>query len=112
MCIFRAYNFGKLIFMVKEKFNNVVVYQSKTGSIELKGDFKKDTLWASQANIAEIFGIERSVVTKHIRNVLNSKELNSNSVCAKFALTAEDGKTYQVQFYNLDVILAVGYRTN
>ncbi len=70
------------------------------------------TPWANQAQIADIFEAERSVITKHIRNILKDRELSSNSVCAKMAHTAEDGKTYQVQFYSLDVILAVGYRTN
>lgn len=70
-------------------------------------------LWASQAHIADIFVIERSVVTKHIRNILKNRELDENSVRAKLAhTTAEDGKSYQVKFYSLDVILAVGYRTN
>lgn len=92
--------------------NQMVVYQAKTGAIELKGDFKKETLWATQAQIAEVFGVERSVITKHIRNILKDKELAVNSVCAKSAHTAPDSKTYEVQFYNLDLILAVGYRTN
>ena len=92
--------------------NQVVVYQSKTGAIELKGDLKKETIWASQAQIADIFEADRSVITKHIRNILRDKELDSNSVCAKIAHTANDGKTYEIQVYNLDIILAVGYRTN
>jgi hypothetical protein len=92
--------------------NNVVIFQAKSGAIELRGDFAKETLWASQAQIAEVFGIERSVATKHIRNIFADKELNEKAVCAKFAHTAEDGKTYEVQFYNLDIILAVGYRAN
>ena len=96
----------------KKLENQIVVYQSKTGAIELKGDFRHDTIWATQAQIANIFIVERSVITKHIRNILKDKELNSNSVCAKIAHTAADGKTYQVQAYNLDIILAVGYRTN
>src|SRR3989344_5044768 len=99
--------------MNKKKLkNNVVVYQSKSGAIELRGDFNKETLWATQAQIAEMFAAERSVVTKHIRNILKDKELDERSGCANFAHTAEDGKTYHVQHYNLDVILAVGYRTN
>ncbi|MDO8521282.1 MAG: virulence protein RhuM/Fic/DOC family protein [bacterium] len=99
--------------MKKQKVNNaVVIYQAKNGAIELRGDFSHDTVWATQAQIAEVFQIERSVVTKHIQNILKDKELHTASVCAKFAHTAEDGKTYQVQFYNLDVILAVGYRAN
>ena len=90
----------------------MVIYQAKSGAIELRGDFGRDTVWATQAQIAEVFQAERSVITKHIRNILNDKELNAISVCAKFAHTADDGKVYQVQFYNLDIILAVGYRTN
>ena len=62
--------------------------------------------------IAVLFDSERSVVTKHINNVFKTKELQKNSVCAKFAHTAADGKAYQVNFYNLDMIIAVGYRIN
>lgn len=99
--------------MKKQRIKNeAIIFQGKTGAIELKGDFRMDTIWANQEQIADIFGIERSVVTKHIRNILNDKELNEKAVCAKFAHTAEDGKTYQVQFYSLDVILGVGYRTS
>ncbi len=94
------------------KKNAVVIYQAKSGAIELRGDFSKETIWATQAQISEVFATERSVVTKHIRNILKDKELDERSVCAKFAHTADDGKTYQVQYYNLDVILSVGYRTN
>ena len=96
----------------KKLENQIVVYQSKTGAIELKGDFRHETIWATQAQIANIFIVERSVITKHIRNILKDKELDSDSVCAKIAHTAADSKTYQVQAYNLDIILAVGYRTN
>lgn len=99
--------------MAKRKINNqIVIYQAKSGAIELRGDFDKETMWATQAQIADLFAIERSVATKHIQNILKDKELDSNSVCAKFAHTAKDGKSYQVQFYNLDLILAVGYRAN
>lgn len=94
------------------KNKGVIIYQAKNGAIELRGDFSKETIWATQAQIASIFAIDRSVATKHIWNILKDKELDENSVCANFAHTAEDGKTYQVQYYNLDVILAVGYRTN
>ncbi len=92
--------------------SEVVIYQAKDGAIKLRGDYRKETVWATQAQMVDIFGAERSVVTKHIRNILNDNELEAASVCAKFAHTADDGKTYQVNFYNLDVILAVGYRTN
>lgn len=92
--------------------NEIAIYQTKSGAIELRGDYSKETLWATQAQIAEVFNIERSVVTKHINNILNNRELDIKSVCANFAHTADDGKTYQVKYYNLDVILSVGYRTN
>jgi hypothetical protein len=92
--------------------NKIIIYQNKSGAIEFRGDFKKETLWASQAQIAKLFGVDRTVITKHIRNILKDKELDKNSVCANFAHTAEDGKTYQVQYYSLDVVLSVGYRTN
>jgi hypothetical protein len=62
--------------------------------------------------MAELYGVERSVITKHIGNIFKSNELDENSVCAKIAHTAADGKTYTSQFYNLDVIIAVGYRVN
>ena len=77
-----------------------------------KTDIAKETIWATQAQIAEVFRVERSVITKHICNILKDKELDEKQVCAKFAHTAADGKTYNVQHYNLDIILAVGYRTN
>ncbi len=96
----------------KMTLNQTVIYQTKTGAIELRQDIKADMIWASQAHIANIFEVERSVITKHIRNILKDEELDADSVCAKFAHTADDGKIYEVQFYNLDVILAVGYRTN
>ncbi len=97
---------------MKTKNKEMVIYQASSGAIELQGDFKKETLWATQAQVASIFGIDRTVATKHIRNILKDKELDSNQVCAKFAHTANDGKVYNVQFYNLDIILAVGYRAN
>jgi prophage maintenance system killer protein/phage regulator Rha-like protein len=89
-----------------------LIFQAKNGAIELRGDTKKQTIWATQAQIAEVFGIERSVVTKHINGIFKDEELQTDAVCAKFAHTASDGKTYQIMFYNLDIILSIGYRTN
>lgn len=87
--------------VAKKSPKSVIVYQAKSGAIELRGDFRAKTVWATQAQIAEAFGSERSVVTKHIKNILREQELSEFSVCAKFAHTAEDGKVYQVQHYNL-----------
>ena len=103
--------------MKKEKIETqnrgeIMIYQTLKKDIKIDVRFEGETVWLTQAQIAEIFGVERSVTTKHIRNILADKELKADSVCAKFAHTADDGKTYQVQFYNLDIVLAVGYRTN
>ncbi|WP_208596405.1 virulence RhuM family protein [Desulfonatronospira thiodismutans] len=73
---------------------------------------KDETVWLTQKQIAALFEAERSVVTKHIGNIFRSGELDREAVCAKFAHTAEVGKTYRTTFYNLDVIIAVGYRVN
>lgn len=98
--------------MVNRQTNNVVIYQGTTGAIEFAGDFRNETIWASQAQIADVFETERSVITKHIRNIFRDGELEESAVCAKFAHTAGDGKTYQVTHYNLDLVISVGYRVN
>jgi len=66
----------------------------------------------TQEQMAELFGRERSVISKHLRNVFREEELEESSVCANFARTAGDGKTYQTQHYNLDAIISVGYHVN
>jgi prophage maintenance system killer protein len=97
--------------ITKTDLGKIVIYQSgKVPEVQVR--IVGETLWLTQAQVAELFGAERSVITKHIRNILTSKELDDKSVCAKFAHTAEDGKQYQVKYYNLDLIIAVGYRTN
>ncbi len=96
--------------MKKKVFNNkVVIYQAKSGAIELRGDFAKETVWATQAQIALIFGIERSVVTKHITGVLNTDEVSEKSNVQKMHIANSDKP---VKYYSLDIILAVGYRAN
>ena len=74
--------------------------------------YKDETIWATQKAMAELFGVDRTVITKHLKNIFESLELEQESVCAKFAHTAEDGKTYNTAFYNLDAIISVGYRVN
>ena len=73
---------------------------------------KDETLWCTQKAMAQLFGVDRSVITKHLKNIFETQELVESSVCAKIAHTAEDGKTYQTNFYSLDAIIAVGYRVN
>jgi prophage maintenance system killer protein len=91
---------------------SVVIYQAKSGAIELRGDFNKETIWATLDQIAEVFGRDKSVISRHLKNIFKEGELNRNSVVAKNATTAADGKVYQVEYYNLDAVLSVGYRVN
>lgn len=98
--------------MLKEEKNNqVVIYNDNNGNTKVDVKFYDETVWLTQAKIAELFDKERSVITKHISSILKEKELE-NSVCAKFAHTGKDGKVYQTQYYNLDMIISVGYRVN
>lgn len=78
----------------------------------IKTAIKDETIWLSQKGLAELFGVDRSVITKHLKNIFETAELEEVSVCAKIAHTADDGKTYQVKVYNLDAIISVGYRVN
>ena len=71
-----------------------------------------ETLWCTQKAMAQLFGVDRTVISKHLKNIFESSELQQDSVCAKFAHTAEDGKIYNTQFYNLDAVISVGYRVN
>ena len=73
---------------------------------------KDGTIWCTQKAMAQLFGVDRSVITKHLKNIFESGELRQESVCAKNALTAADGKKYQTTLYNLDAIISVGYRVN
>ena len=94
------------------KNNNVIIYQTKSGALEFKGDFKNETVWATLDQIAGVFGRDKSVISRHLKSIFDEQELDRNSVVAKNATTASDGKIYQVEYYNLDAILSVGYRVN
>ena len=95
-----------------KKHTDIVLYRGRSGVVQLDVRLEEETVWLSQAQLSELFTTERSVITKHLRNIFDSKELDKKRVCAKFAHTAADGKTYQIQFYNLDAIISVGYRVN
>ena len=88
----------------------VQLFTAADGLVQLSVSIDKETVWLTQEQMGHLFERERSVITKHIRNVFSEGELARESVCAKFAHTAADGKTYQVDYYNLDVIISVGYR--
>ena len=90
--------------------SNLLMYTTEDGLTKIEATFINDTVWLSIEQMAELFQRDRSVIGKHIRNVFKEGELKKESVWAKFAHTADDGKTYQVDYYNLDVIISVGYR--
>jgi len=90
--------------------NQIRLFQTADGQVELEVALERDSVWLRQEQMSQLFERERSVISKHLRNIFAEGELEQNSVCANFAHTAEDGKTYQVQMYNLDVVISVGYR--
>ncbi len=93
-------------------FTEFLLYKSANNQVKVEIFLKNENIWLTQEKIAQLFGVDRSVITKHLSNIFKSGELNENSVCAKFAHTAVDGKNYQTKFYNLDAIISVGYRVN
>ena len=107
----RTQCYGTMKKTIKKK-KGVVIYQAKSGAIELRGDFDAHTIWATLDQIAEVFGRDKSVISRHLKNIFSERELDRNSVVAKNATTASDGKTYHVEYYNLDVVISVGYRVN
>ncbi len=90
--------------------SNLLMYTTEDGLTKIEATFVNDTVWLSLEQIAELFQRDKSTVSRHIKKIFTEGELNRGSVVAKFATTASDGKTYQVDYYNLDVIISVGYR--
>jgi len=86
------------------------MYTTEDGLTKIEATFENDTVWLSIDQMAELFQRDRSVIGKHVRNIFKEGELDKNLVWAKFAYTASDGKDYNVDYYNLDVIISVGYR--
>ena len=92
--------------------NQIEIYTSPDGNTEIEVHFVGDTFWLNLNEISTLFEKDKSVVSRHLSNIFNSRELIRDSVVAKNATTAADGKTYEVDYYNLDAILSVGYRVN
>lgn len=89
-----------------------MVFTKDAGSDSIEVRVQDGDVWLTQKAISMLFDVDRTVVTKHLKNIFETGELEEDSVCAKFAHTADDGKTYQYKFYSLSAIIAVGYRTN
>ena len=90
--------------------SEIILYTTEDGSTKLQVHLEEDTVWLSQKQIAELFNKSRVTITQHINNVFKEGELEENAVCRNFRHTAEDGKTYDTRYFNLDVIISVGYR--
>ncbi|OGZ29435.1 MAG: death-on-curing protein [Candidatus Niyogibacteria bacterium RIFCSPLOWO2_01_FULL_45_48] len=98
-----------MVKVIQKENKQLVIYQTPSGAIELRGDFRHETIWATQAQIAGVFQIERSVITKHIRNIFKDGEISKKSNVQKMHIANSDKPA---AFYSLDIILAVGYRAN
>jgi len=88
------------------------VYKVEEGEVIFDIDKEEQTIWATQEEMSRIFGVDRTVIGRHLRNIFKTEELDEKRVCAKNARTAKDGKVYQTKYYNLDAIISVGYRVN
>ena len=92
------------------KKGEIIIYKTSQNEVELKVKLEQETVWLSLDQLAILFDRDKSVISRHIKNIFQEEELEQNSVVANFATTAVDGKIYQVDYYNLDVIISVGYR--
>ena len=95
---------------MEEKKNEIILFENQ--GVKLEVNLKDETVWLTQKQMAELFDKDRRTITRHIQNIYKDEELDENTVCSFFEHTAEDGKKYKVQFYNLDMIISVGYRVN
>lgn len=95
-----------------ESNNEIIIYEGDNGLPRIEVRMQGETVWLSQAQIAELFGVQRPAITKHIGNIFEEGELDEHSASSILEHTAGDGKTYKTQFYDLDMIIAVGYRVN
>ena len=90
--------------------SSIIMYTTEDGLTKIETTFDEDTVWLSLEQMAELFQRDKSTISRHIKNIFEEGELQRNSVVANFATTASDGTTYHVDYYNLDVIISVGYR--
>jgi hypothetical protein len=94
------------------EFNDILLYTDAHGKVKVEVIYEEETFWLSQKKMAELFDVSVPTINEHLQNIFKSNELNEPSVIRKFRITAADGKNYNTNFYNLDAIIAVGYRVN
>ncbi len=92
--------------------SNIIFYNSPQGNVQIEVVYNAETFWLTQKKMAELFGVAVPAISKHLKNIFDSGELQESSVVSKMEITAADGKKYQTTFYNLDAVIAVGYRVN
>lgn len=97
---------------IANPLSDIILYKKDDGTVNIEILVQDETVWLTQDRMAELFGVQRPAITKHLRNIFNSGELQEESVCSILERTAADEKTYRVKYYNLDAILSVGYRVN
>jgi len=95
-----------------KNFSEIIIYKTEDGQAKVNVYFERETAWLTQKLIADLFEVSIPTANEHLKNILRSNKLNKNSVIRKFLITAEDGKKYHTKHYNLDVIIALGYRVN
>lgn len=101
--------------MLDNKINdkgNIVIYQLEDGTSKIDVKVENETVWLTQKQMSELLGVSVSAINQHIKNIFENKELNEETVIKFFLITANDGKKYNTTFYNLDMIISVGYRVN
>lgn len=92
--------------------NNEIILYQPDASVKLEARLEDETVWLTQQQIADLFGVKQPAISKHLKNIFESEELDEASVHSILEYTAADGKLYRTKFYNLDAILSVGYRVN
>ena len=90
--------------------NKIVIYTTDDGQVEIEVRLEDENVWLTQNSMAELFNTTRNNITMHIKNIFEEGELQENAVSKEYLLTAKDGKKYRTKFYNLDLIISVGYR--
>jgi hypothetical protein len=106
-------SFGELEWLEDDTVDNhgeMLIYQTEDGHTKIDVNMQNETVWLSLDQMSDLFQRDKSTISRHIKNIFTEGELDRNAVVANFATTATDGKTYQVDYYNLDVIISVGYR--
>jgi hypothetical protein len=97
---------------VQDQSTEFLLYTAPSGQVKVEVLLSNETLWLTQKRMAELFGVQRPAITKHLKNIFDSGELEQTAVCSILEHTADDGKNYQTQYYNLDAVISVGYRVN